>query len=625
MKRLDTLFLCLLTLASGLNRYLFLREAQFSIDADEAIVGLMGKHFLEGGKITTFYYGQHYMGSLEALLAGLSFSFFGISSFALKLVPFTFSLFLLWALFVLTNKIYGRAPAWICAVLAAFPAQILVDWGAKARGGFVEIVVLGALATILFLNWLETRRVKFIFWCGFLLGVGWWWNNQIVFFMTALGIYGLFAVKLKEVFKVGSAAFLSFFIGGLPFWVYNINHSFISFNTLSDSAGGKFWPQVEGFFTHSIPMLAGVRRFYHDTDLLPYGSFVFYGILLLLLYRVFKDSRRGLVLLLIFLATFAIFTASSFGHLYKAPRYILPIYVAWFPFLGAGVYLWWKKNKSVGAALFVALLGFQLSSVYWGGLTVPGEPRIYKTDRVVRDSSELLTFLEKNDISFVRTYYWVGYKIAFESKERVKFYPFGEPATVRIDSYRDEGIARGLELVPLVVTPSIGKHVEDVLKVLEMSFKREDLNGYTVFYELSYKRNLNESFPISASATHNPQDLPNLIDKRPDTRWGTKAAQEKGMAVTLDLGSPKTVCAIRLNVDSWEADLPLAIQIDGKFGDKRTTIIQAERFNGVYPVLKSSRGGLLFFDPVAVDAVELKIKTPKPPFDWSISEIEVGC
>jgi hypothetical protein len=624
MRRLDTLFLCLLTLVSGLNRYLFLREAQFSIDADEAIVGLMGKHLLEGGKITTFYYGQHYMGSLEAWLAGLYFSLFGISSFALKLVPFTFSLFLLWALFVLTKKIYGLAPAWICAVLAAFPAQILVDWGAKARGGFIEIVVFGALATILFLNWLETRNVKFIFWCGFLLGVGWWWNNQIVFFMTALGIYGIFAVKLKEVFKVGSAAFLSFFLGGLPFWLYNINHSFISFNTLTNSAGGKFWVQVEGFFTHSIPILAGVKRVYHETDLIPYGSYIIYLIILLLLYRIIKDSKKGLVLLLIFLATFFIFTTSSFGHLYKAPRYILPIYVAWFPFLGAGVYFWWKKSKSVGTALFFVLLGFQISSVYLGGITVPGEPMIYR-DRVVRDSTELLSFLEKQNINFVRTYYWVGYKIAFESHEKVRFYPFGEPSVIRIDSYKDEGISLGLERVPLVVPPSIANHVEDVLKILEFSFKRKDLNGYVVFYELDFKRKMQERFKFTPHSNLNSDELGNLMDGDTKTRWGTRAPQTKGMTLRLKIEGSKPVCAIRLGIDDWDTDLPIAIQIDGSLGGNRFELVQSGRFCGVSSIMKSSRGGTIFFEPKLLDEVILTIEQPKPPFDWSISEIEVGC
>jgi hypothetical protein len=41
--------------------------------------------------------------------------------------------------------------------------------------------------------------------------------------------------------------------------------------------------------------------------------------------------------------------------------------------------------------------------------------------------------------------------------------------------------------------------------------------------------------------------------------------------------------------------------------------------------MKSSRGGTIFFEPKLLDEVILTIEQPKPPFDWSISEIEVGC
>ncbi len=625
MKPRDTLLLVLLSIASGLNRYLFLKAANFSIDADEAIVGLMGKHFLEGGNVAVFYYGQHYMGSLEAILAGLIFSILGISSVTLKLVPFLFSIFFIWCVYDLTNRIYGRSPAWIASILCAFPAQILVDWGAKARGGFIEIVVLGALSTILFLEWLQRKNLKTLFLCGFTLGVGWWWNNQIIFFVAALGIYGVFSLKKGEILKTGFTALTSFLIGGLPFWAYNIKYNFISFKTFSETAGSKFINQAEGFFTHSIPMLAGVKRFYQDLDLIPYGSVILLVVVLLIFIRLVKDSKKGVVLLLIFLSTFFIFSASSFGHLYKAPRYILPLYVAWFPFLGAGIYLWWVRSKIIGAGLFIIILGFQLSSVYLGGITVPGEPLAYKKDRVVRDSSELLEFLYNKKINFVRTYYWVGYKIAFESEEKVRFYPFGDPVSFRINSYRDEGISLGLETLPIVVTPSQAKQVEESLSILKIASKKEDLKGYTVFYDLKAESLINQSFPFSLSSTHNEQELPNLIDKNNQTRWGTKAPQKVGMALRLKLDSQKTVCALRLDLNTWETDLPVAIEIEGKLGEKKFSLIRADLFKGLYPILRSSRGGILFFEPVLVDKIVLTVKTPFPPFDWSFSEVEVGC
>ena len=88
----EFLWLFVLVLFGLLLRLGFLYYADLSIEADEAIVGLMAKHINDGHEIPVFYYGQHYMGSLEALCAAFSFRLFGQNVFALKLVPLLFSL-----------------------------------------------------------------------------------------------------------------------------------------------------------------------------------------------------------------------------------------------------------------------------------------------------------------------------------------------------------------------------------------------------------------------------------------------------------------------------------------------------------------------------------------------------
>src|SRR5215467_12916871 len=52
-------------------------------DSDEAVVGLMARHILDG-QLTTFFWGQAYGGSQEALLAAPVFAVFGSSYAALR-------------------------------------------------------------------------------------------------------------------------------------------------------------------------------------------------------------------------------------------------------------------------------------------------------------------------------------------------------------------------------------------------------------------------------------------------------------------------------------------------------------------------------------------------------------
>src|SRR5919197_4146967 len=62
------------------------------IDGDEAVVGLMARHIALLGERPVFYWGQPYLGSLEAFSAAPLFRVLHSSSLLLKLVPTTYSL-----------------------------------------------------------------------------------------------------------------------------------------------------------------------------------------------------------------------------------------------------------------------------------------------------------------------------------------------------------------------------------------------------------------------------------------------------------------------------------------------------------------------------------------------------
>jgi predicted membrane-bound mannosyltransferase len=55
-------------------------------NSDEAVVGLMARHILLKGERPVFYYGQAYMGSLDAWLIAGAFALLGISTLTMRLV-----------------------------------------------------------------------------------------------------------------------------------------------------------------------------------------------------------------------------------------------------------------------------------------------------------------------------------------------------------------------------------------------------------------------------------------------------------------------------------------------------------------------------------------------------------
>src|SRR5205809_3266015 len=62
------------------------------IDGDEAVVGLMARHIAFVGERPVFYWGQPYLGSLEAFTAAPLFRVLDSSTWLLKLVPTAYRL-----------------------------------------------------------------------------------------------------------------------------------------------------------------------------------------------------------------------------------------------------------------------------------------------------------------------------------------------------------------------------------------------------------------------------------------------------------------------------------------------------------------------------------------------------
>src|SRR3954452_10114451 len=79
------------------------------IDGDEAVVGLMARHIAFLGERPVFYYGQPYLGSLEAFSAAPLFKLFDSSTALLKLVPTLYSLGFLAVCAVMTRRLFGPA------------------------------------------------------------------------------------------------------------------------------------------------------------------------------------------------------------------------------------------------------------------------------------------------------------------------------------------------------------------------------------------------------------------------------------------------------------------------------------------------------------------------------------
>ncbi len=619
----------------------FLIPCNFIIDADEAIVGLMAKHILEGKDIPTFYYGQHYMGSLEAILTAGVFKLFGISNITLKVIPLLFSILLIPLMFFIGLELKNSFTAKLAAIFTAIPPVSLIIWSGKTRGGFIELVFIGALALYLTLKALKNKVIpsNYLILISLILGLGWWVNNQIIFFIVPI-VFVLFwkswevNLKLKEkslfTLKNLALSLAAFIIGGLPFWVYNIKNNFVSFEMFKSAKQSDYGDHLSGLFTDSIPILLGAKRFWEANDIFPNSTtvfYLFYGIIIFFYFfserlKIFK--KESLLIVLFLLSCYGIFVLSSFGYLYQAPRYLLPSYLGIFCILALALEKIRLYSRQLAMILFLMIISLNLASAYVGGRAIPGEPVIFHFDRVAKDHQELINWLKEHQIKAIRTNYWIGYRLAFETREEIKFLVFQTPRQTRINSYREEIKAQFPEdQIPLLLSPMQTPIIETALTAMGYQFKKVGFPGYFLLYEINplYVNPIElekNSFKITATQ-HN--DLTSLVlDKDLKTRWGTGEPQKPGMTFSIDLSPPQKISGISILENNYETDFPRGLEIEVEKTDQSKQLILND---GQYRALRYYQENNVFLHFQAVEASKINlIQTGSDTFfDWSISEI----
>src|SRR5579859_5971236 len=117
------------------------------IDGDEAMVGIQAQRILHG-QYPAYFYGQAYMGSLEAYLAAPLVALLGPTGWALRLVPIALSPLLIYLTWRLAWALLpARAPttpllAGLAALVAAAPPLYDAVAELRAWGGQIEIYIV---------------------------------------------------------------------------------------------------------------------------------------------------------------------------------------------------------------------------------------------------------------------------------------------------------------------------------------------------------------------------------------------------------------------------------------------------------------------------------------------------
>src|SRR5712692_625701 len=173
------------------------------IDGDEVLVGVQAEHILRGA-LPIYFYGQPYMGSLEAYLVALFVAIGGPSAWTLRADPVLLSLVVVWLTWKLAAALVGTAQLpsldksgylpprqgayarlafmTVAASIAAIPPLYDGILELRTYGGYIETFILMLLLLLSALQltrrWHEgaSRREITLRWAGigFVAGLGFW-------------------------------------------------------------------------------------------------------------------------------------------------------------------------------------------------------------------------------------------------------------------------------------------------------------------------------------------------------------------------------------------------------------------------------------------------------------------
>jgi hypothetical protein len=408
------------------------------IDGDEAVVGLMARHIAFLGERPVFYWGQPYLGSLEAFSAAPLFKVFNSSTALLKLLPSLYSLGFLLLSVLLARNVFGAQVALATGLYLALPPSMWAVWSTKARGGYAEVLCLGEALLLVSLVLAERRGARLGLLWGVIAGLAIWTHLlAAVYVVPALAYIALrrrTQWSLRELAPVSIGALA----GAAPLLLDNLITGWRSLAALTQAPDLPLDipAQLVRFFRVGVPVLLGLGQpttsetmFDADWGLRPAGhlsiALLAVAIVTLAVVRwlpTIKALVRGesgaapALLVFVALAVPPAVAGTRFGFFVSEPRYALPLYSTVPLLMGA---LWWLRPALRWAAV-AALVGLNV----WSLLST--DPRLWRPedapDSTAATRAQLVDALVREDRHQMYTDYWIGYPVMFETRETVLAY-----------------------------------------------------------------------------------------------------------------------------------------------------------------------------------------------------------
>ena len=364
-------------------RYWFIQcPSLLELNYDEAIVGLMTFDAL-AGHFPTFIWGQAYMGPLDAYFALPWTAILGVSAHTMRLSMIIMGSLLLLAVYGSALLAGGRRAGLWAALYWAAPPLFLLFISIHVSGGHLAAVAGGGLfmwgACRFSLEPRPSWGVLIALGSGLAAGLGFWASLLCAALILSAGV-GMILVRPRLLFGYPPWLMgLGFFMGSAPFWLWNLEHDWMSFRLLGH--GSHFLHNVQNLFVNVwLPSLTGgwwggkgVTANIHPAFIYAVLLLVYLPCVLFVLYALYKWIRRAAalswpfkgpsdILVICLLALMAAHANSSYGNS-SIMRYAMVLFPPLAALMGLTLTGAWRIRPYLALGMAVLLLAFNLTTL----------------------------------------------------------------------------------------------------------------------------------------------------------------------------------------------------------------------------------------------------------------------
>jgi hypothetical protein len=624
-----------------------LRETYY----DEALTGLMSLDILRGVP-QVFYWGQPYLGAVDAYLAAAAFHIFGPSTFALRLGTAWVSVFWVWAGWRIGRRIAGERWGLLAGLQLAVPPIFLTFMQLSNHAECVALA-LGTVtlaAAVRLVDPLPGQRQE---WAWVLMGVTAglaWWTSQMATMLIGAAALGLLVARPGILAGPGPYAALGLFgLASLPFWVWNVQHEWGTFRHLSEWGGPL--PAFTGRIQNAAGALVNsLRDTYWDSRVVPLPSWasklgwivvgaVYAPAVALAASRVVVWGRRLIrrerpwhepldLVVLAFWLTVAAQLLTWFGTS-GVIRYSLTFFGP-LPLLVAAVLARLALLGRVGRMTAIALAG---ALVTFNMVTHVAFVRAGAREPV-RPVDAAIARLEALGTTACYAHSRIAQVLSFESTERIvcaDYFGLRNFAALRTVNSIEVPDTVAIVTHRVLQVPNPGDMARALVRIGGTA-QETVVGDYVILHHFIPPDP--RIRPISstgwrARASSASEDAALAFDRRAWTRW--MAPKRTGEWIELDLGQPRPITQVSLLSAPWIADAPAGLQVETSEDGQRweTVAMDRDMLPGIHwwkghPRLDDSGRIIVRFTPHQSRYVRLRnVGASSPGAMWSLSELFV--